>query len=96
MEIEKGKTVKYLKEKRQVPEQVKEQLKDFAKIKRSILNALKKKDKTIPELAQELKIPAHEIIYHLMSLLKYGLVETGEIDDMDEYFKYKIKDHGQN
>ena len=96
MEIEKGKTVKYLKEKRQVSENVKEQLKDFSKIKRQILTILKEGDKTIPELSQELKMPAHEVMYHLMSLLKYGFVETGEIDDMDEYFQYKIKDHGQN
>ena len=96
MVIEKGKTVKYLKEKRQIPEKAKEQLKDFAKIKRLILNALQERGKTIPELAKEMNMPAHEIMFYLMSLLKYGLVETGEIDDMDEYFQYKIKDHGQN
>jgi len=96
MDAEKGKTVKYLKEKRLIPAEVKEQLKYFTRTKKLILNSLKERDKTIPELAEELKIPAHEITYQLMSLLKYGMVETGEIDDMDEYFQYKIKENGKD
>jgi predicted ArsR family transcriptional regulator len=96
MDAEKGKTVKYLKEKRPVPKEVKEQLKSFTRTKKLILNSLMESDKTIPELAEKLKIPAHEITYQLMSLLKYGMVETGEIDDMDEYFQYKIKENGKD
>jgi predicted ArsR family transcriptional regulator len=96
MDAEKGKTVKYLKEKRSVPAEVKEQLKYFTRTKKLILNSLKERDKTIPELANELKIPTHEVTYQLMSLLKYGMVETGEIDDMDEYFQYKIKENGKD
>jgi predicted transcriptional regulator len=92
MEIEKGKTAKYLKEKREVPKEVTEQLKYFTKTKKAILTALKEGDKTVPELALELNIPADEVMFQLMSLLKYGAVETGEIDDMDEYFQYKIKE----
>ena len=96
MEIEKGKTAKYLKEKRPVPKAVTEQLKQFTKIKKNILNALKEGDKTIPQLAEALNMPKDEVLFQLMSLLKYGFVETGEIDDMDEYFYYKIKSHGNN
>lgn len=96
MEIEKGKTAKYLKEKRPVHKEITEQLKHFTKTKKLILDALKEGEKTIPDLAQELDKPADKIMYYLMSLLKYGLVETGEIDDMDEYFLYKIKDNGQD
>ena len=96
MEIEKGKTAKYLKEKRPIPKEVTEQLKHFTKTKKLILAELKEGEKTVPELAKELNIPADEIMFQLMSLLKYGLVETGEIDDMDEYFQYKIKENGQD
>ena len=96
MEIEKGKTAKYLKEKRPVPAEVTEQLKQFNRIKKSILNALKEGDKTVPQLAEVLSMPADEVLFHLMSLLKYGFVETGEMDDMDEYFYYKIKNNGKN
>ncbi len=96
MEVEKGKTAKYLKEKRPVPKEVTEQLKYFTKIKKRLLNALKEGDKTVPQLATELKLPKDEVMFQLMSLLKYGFVETGEIDDMDEYFYYKIKSNGKN
>jgi len=96
MDIEKGKTAKYLKEKHPVPREVTEQLKYFTRIKKSILNALKEGDKTIPQLAEILAIPKDEVVFQLMSLLKYGFVETGEIDDMDEYFYYKIKSDGKN
>ena len=96
MEIEKGKTAKYLKEKRPVPKEVTEQLKYFTKTKKSILKALKEGDKTVPHLAEELNMPKDEVLFQLMSLLKYGFVETGEMDDMDEYFYYKIKNNGKD
>ncbi len=96
MEIEKGKTAKYLKEKRPVPPAVTEQLKHFTQMKKRILNALKEGDKTIPQLAETLNLPKDEVLFQLMSLLKYGFIETGDMDDMDEYFYYKIKSHGKN
>jgi len=96
MEVEKGKTAKYLKTKRPVPKEVTEELKYFTKMKKQLLTALKEGDKTVPQLAKELNLPKKEVMFQLMSLLKYGFVETGEIDDMDEYFSYKIKSDGKN
>ena len=84
-------TARILKEHHPVPKEVTERLKYFTKMKKQILTALREGDKTIPQLSDELGIPADEVMFHLMSLLKYGEVETGEIDDMDEYFYYKIK-----
>ena len=92
MEIEKGKTIKYIKEMRQVPQKVKEELKSFVRIKKAILNALKEKPLTPPELAKAINMPADKAFYYLMSLQKYGFVEVDAIDDMDEYFYYKIKE----
>ena len=96
MKVEKGKTAKYLKEKRPVPKEVTEQLKSFVKSKKLLLNSLKEGERTIPQLAEELKLPKDEVLFQLMSVLKYGFVETGEIDDMDEYFYYKIKSNGKD
>jgi len=86
------KTVLILKEKRQVPQEVKDNLKYFVKTKKEILKALKDKKMTIPELSEVLNKSKDETIYYLMSLLKYGFVEVDGIDDMDEYFYYKIKE----
>lgn len=91
MDIEKGKTFKYLRDKREVPQEVKDQLKEFNRIKKSILDALQESDLTIDQLTQKLNMPKPDVVYYLMSLIKYGFVQTGEVDDMDEYFTYKLK-----
>lgn len=91
MDIEKGKTFKYLREKRQVTDSAKENLKNFTRIKKSILEALRENDMTVDQLTKKLNMPKHEVFYYLMTLIKYGFVETGAIDDMDEYYSYKLK-----
>ena len=91
MEVEKGKTAKYLREKQGVSQTAKDNLKEFNGIKKSILDALKESDLTIEELTLKLNMPKHEVVYYLMSLIKYGFVQTGDVDDMDEYFSYKLK-----
>jgi predicted transcriptional regulator len=91
MEVEKGKTAKYLREKQRVSQVAKDNLKAFNTIKKAILDALKESDLTILELTQKLNLPKHEVVYYLMSLIKYGFIQTGEVDDMDEYFSYKLK-----
>lgn len=90
MEVEKGKTARYLREKQGVPERVKEELKEFNRIKRAITAALEQEDLTIAQLAERLQMPLHEVTYYLLTLVKYGVVATGEIDDMDEYYSYKL------
>ncbi|HHV86025.1 MAG TPA: hypothetical protein GXX42_09495 [Petrimonas sp.] len=90
MEVEVGKTAKYLREKQGVPEHVKEELKEFNRIKRAITDILQNEELTIAQLSERLQIPKHDVTYYLMSLVKYGVVATGEIDDMDEYYSYKL------
>ena len=51
---------------------------------------------TIPELAEKLDMRSSEVVYYLMSMLKYGDIETVGLDDMDEYYIYKLKDNGKN
>ena len=55
-----------------------------------ILEALESKQKSIPEIVEETKIPAPEVTYRLMSLRKYGYVkDTNEINE-DEYYEYAL------
>jgi DNA-directed RNA polymerase specialized sigma subunit len=91
MEIEKGKTFKYLREKREVSQAAKENLKQFIRIKKEILDSLKEKEMTIDELTQKMTMPKHEVVFYLLTMVKYGQVQTGSIDDMDEYYSYKLK-----
>jgi len=91
MEVEKGKTAKYLREKLGgTPEQAKENLKHFNGIKKRMLEALKDEDLTIKQMSEKIDMPTDEVMYYLMSLVKYGFVKTGEVDDMDEYYTYKL------
>jgi len=91
MEIEKGKTFKYLRDKREVSQAAKDNLKKFNRIKKTVLDALKENDMTIDQLTKILYMPKDEVVFYVMSLVKYGFVQTGTIDDMDEYFSYKLK-----
>jgi len=92
MEVEKGKTAKYLREKLGgIPEQAKENLKQFNGIKKLMVDALKEQDLTVKQMSEKINMPTSEVMFYLMSLVKYGIVVTGEIDDMDEYYTYKLK-----
>ncbi|MDD2243632.1 MAG: hypothetical protein VB024_12225 [Dysgonamonadaceae bacterium] len=90
MEIEVGKTAKYLREKQGVPEHLKEELKEFNRIKKAISEALKNEELTIAQLSEKLKMSNSETMYFVTTLVKYGVVAVGEIDDMDEYYSYKL------
>ena len=90
-----GNTIDIIKKTRTVPDVVKENRKEFVRIKKLILNSLKEGPKTIPQIAKETSVPADQIIYHLMTLRKYREVVTGELDDMDEYFSYKLNNKKQ-
>ncbi len=96
MSTEKIMTVKILRETRKVSENVKENLKQFNKDKKSILDALAKGEKTIAQLSEETGMAKEKTMYLLMSLVKFGFASTGRIDDMDEYFTYKLKNNEQN
>jgi len=85
------KTIKYIKEIRTVPQELKAKVKAYNKLRKLILTALKEKPKTIPEISDEIKIESDIVTYNLMSLRKFGKVEVDSIDDMDEYFYYKLK-----
>ena len=85
------KTIDKIKEKRVVSEELKSRVKEFGKINRAILTALKEKDKTIPQIAEETKLEPHRVTYHLMTLLRYGKIVAGDADDLDEYYFYKLK-----
>ena len=91
MEVEKGKTAKYLREKLGgIPEQAKENLKVFNGIKKQMLEALAEEDLTVKQMTDKLQMPSEDVVYYLMSLVKYGFVKIGDIDDMDEYYTYKL------
>lgn len=86
-----GRTIDVIKQKRKVSESVKQSIKDFTKIKKKILATMEEGQKSIPEIAEETGLSLNDVTYHLMTLQKFGFIEVSELDDMDEYFFYKLK-----
>ena len=54
------------------------------------MNSLKEGPRTIPQISKETGFPEDKVTFVLMTLRKFKDVETDEIDDMDEYFTYKL------
>ncbi len=86
-----GKTIDIIKQTRTVSEELKQEQKKYRDINKPILNALKEGAKTIPQIAKEIEMPMDIVAYFLFGLRKFGKVEVGDIDDMDEYYFYKLK-----
>ena len=83
-------TVTLMKEKRTVPDEVKEKSKKFVRIRKAIKASLKEGPKTIPQLVEEMKLPTDVVTYYVMSLRKFGDIAVGELDDDDEYYSYEL------
>ncbi|NQU06546.1 MAG: MarR family transcriptional regulator [Calditrichaeota bacterium] len=57
-----------------------------------IMSILQDEPKTIPEIAEALGYPSHEVVYWVMAMWRYGKVEETTVKpDADGYFKYKVK-----
>jgi len=68
---------------------VREIIRDEQFMRGRILKVLESGPQTIPEIAQALAKPSHEVVFWVMGLRKYGWVaEIKEVDD-DGYFQYQ-------
>jgi len=85
------KTIDQIKKNREITPALKEKSKTFNTIKRKIMKCLKTGPKTILEISVETGIKTDVIMYYLMSLRKFGKIESGDPDDLDEYFYYSLK-----
>jgi hypothetical protein len=68
---------------------VREIIRDEQFMRARILKVLEAGPQTIPEIAATLGKPAHEVVFWVMGLRKYGWVaEIKEVDD-NGYFQYQ-------
>jgi predicted transcriptional regulator len=67
-----------------------EVLRDEMVMKDKILALLHKEPKTIPELAEALGYPSHEVLLWVMALWRYGIVAEMKSGRNVEYFKYTL------
>jgi hypothetical protein len=59
-------------------------------MKDRIANLLKDAPRTIPELAEAMSYPSHEVTIWLFAMRRYGQVEVIGKPDVDGYFKYLL------
>jgi predicted Rossmann fold nucleotide-binding protein DprA/Smf involved in DNA uptake len=68
---------------------VREVIRDEHIMRRRILEMLKAEPRTIPEIAEGLGRPAHEVTFWVMGMRKYGYVaEDKEVTD-EGYYRYR-------
>jgi len=91
MEEKKRETFKIKREAHQVSQQAKDNLKIYNSIKKKILESMGDEELTIPQIADKVKMKKDETLYYVMTLLKFGSIQVLGIDDMDEYYIYKVK-----
>jgi len=91
MEDKKQDTFRIKRETHQVSQQVKDNLKAYNQMKKKVIKAIGDEELNIPQIAEKLNISKSDTLYYVMSLLKFGVVQAAGIDDMDEYYFYKLK-----
>ena len=84
-------TVKILRKKGVKPrDEVIERSKEQRKIMKQIAEILKSNPKTIPEVADEIKMPSGIVTWYIMTMHKYGKVKA--VEEVNGYFEYKSKE----
>jgi len=72
-----------------MPRDVREIIREEMVQRGRILDVLADGSLTVPEIAQAIGYPSHEVMYWVMGMRKYGyVVETGELTD-EGYHKYR-------
>lgn len=67
-------------------------IRDEHLMRRRILSALEAGPLTIPQIAEEIERPTHEVMFWVMGMRKYGyVVEVREVDD-EGFFPYQLAD----
>jgi len=91
MEEQKNQTFRIKRETFQVSQEVKDQLKAYNSVKKKIIAAMGEDELNVPQISERIEMSKPDTLYYLMTLLKFGMVEVVGIDDMDEYYIYKLK-----
>lgn len=91
MEEKKTETFKIKRETHTVSQKTKDQLKAFNAVRKKILEAMGEEELNILDIAARINMSKDDTTYYVMSLLKFNMIQACGMDDMDEYYFYKIK-----
>jgi len=75
-----------------VPQQLQDRRKESAAIRKAITEALQAEPKTVPEITRTTGLASDKVLWHLMSMVKYGAVTECELDG--DYYRYALVERG--
>ena len=55
-----------------------------------VLAVLGEGPKTVPEIAEAIGFPMHEVMYWVMAARKYGYIEESKEPNEDDYYQYML------
>lgn len=82
--------VEMRKEHRDMVQKAQELLKAQQSARKALERALRGGPHSVPQLAQAVNMPAHEVLWHVTAMKKYGLVAEAGTDESGDYYLYRL------
>lgn len=82
--------VEMRKEHRDAVQKAQELLKAQQSARKALERALTGSPRTVPQLAQAANLPAHEVLWHVAAMKKYGIVAEAGTDESGDYYLYRL------
>lgn len=70
--------------------EIREIVREEPVMRRRILAALREGPRTVPEIAEAIGAPSHEVVYWIMGMRRYGWVSEVRDGADDGYFRYQL------
>jgi len=87
--------VEMRKEHRETVQKAQELLKAQQSVRKTLERALSGGPHSVPQLAHATGIPAHEVLWYVASMKKYGLVAEAGTDESGDYYLYRLTKEAQ-
>jgi hypothetical protein len=71
-------------------------MKEQQTVRKALRRALQGEPKTVPQLAESIDLPPHEVLWHIAALKKYGQVREVGLDDEWEYYQYALAEEAKS
>jgi len=88
--------VELRKQNRDAVKAAQELLKAQQTARKTLERALTGGPHTVPQLAKATNLPAHEVLWHIAVMKKYGLVAEAGTDETGDYYLYRLTKEAQS
>jgi DNA-binding IclR family transcriptional regulator len=71
---------------------IREVVREEMAMHRRILEAMQEGPRTVPEIAEAIGCPTHEVVFWVMGMRRYGWLREIKASDSDGYFRYEAEE----